>query len=124
MRTNKWLVANVVLGGCLFGAFLVGAQTNTEAINPGAPWPATDALGPRLPLPDEVGPLRNDRFVGIFYFLNHGGGRRITSRTDGPYDVSKVLAQDPEAANKPDSPLLGTHPQQPLLGGAALRLLS
>ena len=74
-----------------------------EAINPGVPWPATDALGRPLPLADAVGPVRTDRFVGIFYFLTHTGGDQRTE----PYDVSKILAQDPQAVKKPDSILWG-----------------
>ncbi len=80
------------------------AQT-PEAINPGTPWPATDALGRALPLADAVGPVRTDRFVGIFYFLTHAGGPGGQVPGAGPNDVAKVLAQDPDAVNKPNSPL-------------------
>ena len=38
-------------------------------VNPGVPWPAVDDLNRVLPEPDEVGPPKADRFVGIFYFL-------------------------------------------------------
>ncbi|HEY9175401.1 MAG TPA: hypothetical protein VI136_24205 [Verrucomicrobiae bacterium] len=65
-------------------------------------WVATDALGRRLPSNVEVGPPRADRTVGIFYFLWHGAHIQ-----GGPYDVTKILAQDPEAMRKPDSPLWG-----------------
>ena len=84
--------------------------------NPGTPWPATDALGRRLPLAAEVGPPREGRFVGIFYFLWCG------DRFDyGPYDVTKILARDPAALQKPDSPLWGARGQyhhwgEPLFG--------
>jgi hypothetical protein len=47
------------------------------------------------------------RFVGIFYFLTHSGGGPRNPGGDGPYDVAKILAQDPDAAKKPDSPLWG-----------------
>ena len=89
--------------GLLFG--ITASGQNPEAINPGTPWPATDALGRSLPLADEVGPLRSDRFVGIFYFLTHhrGEGRG----TDGPRDVLQIMAKDPDALKKPDSPLWG-----------------
>jgi hypothetical protein len=73
-----------------------------ENINPGVPWPATDALGRQLPMNAEVGPPRRDRFVGIFYFINLG---RLGDR--GPFDVSKILARDPSAINNPASPLWG-----------------
>ena len=65
-------------------------------------WVATDALGRKLPLAAEVGPPRPDRTVGIFYFLWHGAHIQ-----GGPFDVTKILAQDPDAMSKPDSPLWG-----------------
>jgi arylsulfatase A-like enzyme len=75
--------------------------------NPGVPWPATDALGRTLPMADEVGPLRTNRFVGMFYFLwhNNRGGR--APNQDGPYDIDKIVARDPEALSKPGSALWG-----------------
>jgi hypothetical protein len=81
------------------------AQTPPES-NPGTPWPATDALGRSLPLADAVGAVRSDRFVGIFYFLTHEASRGSHVGT-GPHDISKILAQDPQAGSKPDSPLWG-----------------
>ena len=65
-------------------------------------WVATDALGRSLPGPADAGLPRADRTVGIFYFLWHG--EHIQG---GPYDVTRILAQDPEAMRKPDSPLWG-----------------
>ena len=44
----------------------------------------------------------NGRLVGIFYFLwlgEHGRGK--------PYDISKILAADPDAGHKPDSSAWG-----------------
>jgi len=68
--------------------------------NPGVPWPATDALGRKLPLATEAGGPRPNRQVGIFYFLGHQFRPKI-------YDVSQILARDPAAMDKPDSPLWG-----------------
>lgn len=65
-------------------------------------WVATDALGRRVPPGEEVGPPRPDRTVGIFYFLWHGAHVQ-----GGPYDVTKILRQDPEAMQKKQSPLWG-----------------
>ncbi len=65
-------------------------------------WVATDALGRRVLTCADVGPPRRDRFVGIFYFLWHGA-----HVNGGPYDVTKILAQDPQAMSKKDSPLWG-----------------
>jgi hypothetical protein len=65
-------------------------------------WVATDALGRKVPTVAEVGPPRPDRTVGIFYFLWHGAHIQ-----GGPFDVTKILAKDPDAMRKPDSPLWG-----------------
>ena len=45
-----------------------------------------------------------ERQVGLFYFLWLGEHGRT-----GPYDVSKILAADPDAGHKPDSPVWGGH---------------
>ena len=66
------------------------------AINPGVPWPATDALGRELPLADEVGTPKNDRFVGIFYLPWIGD-----EYSYGPYDMTKILAEQPEMRTAP-----------------------
>jgi len=53
-------------------------------------WVATDALDRELPGYSECGPLRQDRYVALFYFLwlgEHGTG--------GPYDVTDLLAANP-----------------------------
>jgi hypothetical protein len=65
-------------------------------------WVATDGLGRAVVTGAEVGGPRADRTVGCFYFLWHG--EHIQG---GPYDVTKILAADPDAMQKPDSPLWG-----------------
>ena len=67
-------------------------------------WVATDALGRSVSTHDQVGSPRPDKFVGIFYFLWLG---QHNKEQGGPYDISKILAQDPDALKKPDSPLWG-----------------
>jgi hypothetical protein len=79
-------------------------------------WVATDALGRTVSTAETVGPPRKDRFVGVFYFLwlgEHGRG--------GPYDISKILAKDPNAIDDPKNPLWGPvgsfhHWGEPLFG--------
>jgi len=79
-------------------------------------WVATDALGRKLSTHEQVGPPRAGKFVGIFYFLwmgQHG--------TDGPYDVTKILAEHPDAMKTPTSPPWGPmykmhHWGEPLFG--------
>ncbi len=65
-------------------------------------WATTDGLGRTLIDHEQAGPPRPDRFVGIFYFLwlgQHGTG--------GPYDVTRILAAEPDAMNRPTSPPWG-----------------
>jgi hypothetical protein len=102
------LVALVVLAlAASLAVMPAAAATNVVLGNPGTPWPATDALGRTLPLAEKVGPPRSDRFVGIFYFLwlNDPGGK--SPNWDGPYDIARILAKDPDALTKPASPLWG-----------------
>ncbi len=91
-----WLVLVIVAS-----AISIFAQEN-----PGVPWPATDALGRSLPLASEIGLPKANRFVGIFYFIDHLDWPH-SDLLDGPYDVAKILKRDPDALNKPDSPLWG-----------------
>ena len=78
---------------------------------------ATDRLGRSLPMQPDVPAPRKDRYVGMFYFvcLDQKG-------TDGPYDVEKILAQDPTAATDENHPLWGPidgaahHWGEPLFG--------
>jgi hypothetical protein len=79
-------------------------------------WVATDGLGRSLPGAAEVGPPRSGRTVGIFYFLWLGAHEE-----HGPKDVTQILRQDPEAMQKPESPLWGPlhaphHWGEPLFG--------
>jgi hypothetical protein len=65
-------------------------------------WTAADGLGRELPDYGQVGGPREDKFVGMFYFLwlgQHG--------TEGPFDVSKILKEHPDAMQNPDNPAWG-----------------
>ncbi|MCQ6559271.1 LamG-like jellyroll fold domain-containing protein [Paenibacillus mendelii] len=54
-----------------------------------ANWSATDALGRKLPTYEEVGPTREGKYVGVFYYIWHGThGNQI-------YDNTKILAANP-----------------------------
>ncbi len=109
-RLNHCLI-QITFCSALCSALLTGkaglAQGIAAAENPGTPWPATDALGRRLPLADKVGPPKKGRWVGIFYFLWHNERGAKSPFWDGPYDIQRILAKDPDALNKPDSPLWG-----------------
>ena len=76
--------------------FLMAKGYGVEGINPGIPWPATDALGRELPLTAEVGPPKKDKFVGIFYLPWTGD-----EFSYGPYDVSKILVDQPDMRTTP-----------------------
>ena len=111
------MIRSVVFVSCLtWGLGIAAMSIADDHRNPGTPWPAMDALGRQLPLSQEVGPPRNDRFVGIFYFLWLGD-----QFSYGPYDVTKILAEDPAALQKADSPPWGSRGQyhfwgEPLFG--------
>ena len=76
--------------------FLMATGYGVDGTNPGVPWPATDALGRELPLTAEVGPPKKDRFVGIFYLPWTGD-----EFSYGPYDISKILADQPDMQTTP-----------------------
>ncbi|MCY3022530.1 MAG: hypothetical protein NTW87_26415 [Planctomycetota bacterium] len=87
---------------CVLGANAIAADLPAPVDTFADAWPATDALGRQLPMAQEVGPPRQGKLVGIFYFLwlgRHG--------TAGPYDISRILAADPTALSKPDGSLWG-----------------
>jgi len=76
--------------------FLMATGYGVDGANPGVPWPATDALGRELPLTAEVGLPKKDRFVGIFYLPWTGD-----EFSYGPYDISKILADQPDMQTTP-----------------------
>lgn len=60
----------------------------------------TDHLGRMLVSYEEAGPEKKGKEIGLFYYLWHGA-----HGTEGPYDITKIEAADPEALSHPDSPL-------------------
>ena len=63
-------------------------------------WSATDGLGRALPDFETVGGPRADRTVAMFYFLWLGPH----SQQGGPWDVTQILREDPDAMSEPASP--------------------
>ena len=61
--------------------------------------PATDGLGRKLPMATEVGDVRSDRFVGLFYWTWHTNFSSMEA-----FDVTKFLAAHPDAINDYDDP--------------------
>jgi hypothetical protein len=66
-------------------------------------WVAVDDLGRALPNVTQVGPPRANRTVGMFYFLTLGND----GVSNGPYDVSKILKEHPEALYNLNDPHWG-----------------
>lgn len=54
-------------------------------------WVATDALGRKLPTYTDVGPKRQDKIVGVFYYLWNGGTNRFV------HDISQIIKEPIEA---------------------------
>jgi len=50
---------------------------------------ATDALGRELPDYKEVGPTKENRYVGMFYFINHNN-----PNSSGPFNVTEILKRN------------------------------
>ncbi|OMF30786.1 hypothetical protein BK133_16765 [Paenibacillus sp. FSL H8-0548] len=65
-------------------------------------WGGMDSLGRELPSRENTGPIRKDRYVGLFYFLwlgQHG--------TLGPFDNTNIVAEWPEAVHDSEHPAWG-----------------
>ena len=54
-------------------------------------WVAVDELGREIGGIEQYGPQREDKVVGMFYFLLHGSHER-----SGPWDITKILAENPD----------------------------
>ncbi|MCX6376006.1 MAG: hypothetical protein NTU88_08260 [Armatimonadetes bacterium] len=112
MNSTQWLLSISLV---LAAVISLSAQPKSWDTSPDT-WVATDALGRAVSTHEAVGPPKSDKFVGIFYFLwmgQHG--------TDGPYDVTKILAEHPDAMKTPTSPPWGPmhkmhHWGEPLFG--------
>jgi len=71
-------------------AVLSGALLLQYALaNPADDWVATDALGRELPTYEEVGGVRPDKWVGMFYYVWVGNHNRSV------HDITKILNQKP-----------------------------
>ena len=111
---RRWMLG-VLLGAAAIASFPAAgaegtsspANTSSPRSNTGVPWPARDALGRALPLASEVGEPRAGRTVGVFYFLWHNNRGGKSPHWDAPYDISRILARDPNALKNPDSPWWG-----------------
>lgn len=71
---------------------------------------AVDHLGRELPKYSEVGDVKKEKTVGLFYYLWHG-----YHGTQGPYDITKILEKQPDAMNHPESPVWPSAEHTPML---------
>jgi hypothetical protein len=98
-KGDKMKQGTICLLFALFIFNIAFATSSGLSVNSGVPWPGTDALGRELPMEQDVGPLRKDRFVGIFYLTWLGD-----EFSYGPYDVTKIITEFPEALTSTDFP--------------------
>lgn len=98
---NALLVAALGVGECREAAAAQRANAANLA--------GRDHLGRELVSASEAGGEKG-RQVGLFYYLWHG-----QHGTQGPFDVSKMLAADPAVFEKPDSPLWPDPAHTPML---------
>lgn len=129
IRTNPTLLENEIMKHlmtvcllCLFASYATAQETASRLDLPEAngAYAGIDNLGRVLTMPgdgeNDAKPLRKDRHVGLFYFLwlaQHG--------KTGPYDVSKIVAEHPEAIHDSKHPAWGPmslfhHWGEPLYG--------
>ena len=112
-QTRKlWLtiITSVVLAGSGYAGEPQDIRSDT--------WVATDALGRSLPVAEEVGPPRANKFVGVFYFLWLG-----QAGDAGPFDITKILVQGPDRDPQSAESALGARAFSASLGRVDLRLL-
>ncbi len=84
----KKLFLTIVLGVIMINLFSQSSQRDVQPFT----WIGTDALGRKLPGYEECGPMKENRYVGMFYFITNW----MDPNTEGPYNVSEVLAANPD----------------------------
>lgn len=83
----------LIISGCVFG------QAKLE--NLGYSLPATDAVGRKLPDHGEVGDIKKDKWVGLFYWTWH----TQQSVNNPPLNVTEYLSRDPKAVHDYNNPI-------------------
>lgn len=84
------LSGHLLLGLLILTAADLHARPVLENIS--AALPATDALGRKLPTHQEVGDVKPEKFVGLFYWTWH-----LNFSKNAPRNVSEILAKEPAA---------------------------
>lgn len=80
-------------------------EAQNKLINYSSNLPATDALGRSLPGYEEVGELKEDKFVGIFYWTWH---TQQSNNSVKAFNASEILKKKPEAINDYYDPIWPT----------------
>lgn len=75
----------------LFTLVPVQAQNSQPFPIQNANWTATDALGRKVPEFSTTGPVKKEKWVGLFYYIWHGSH----TPNDTVYDITKILKQNP-----------------------------
>jgi hypothetical protein len=101
MASRKTFIALCITAGSTV-VLAVGSYAGAAQDLLSDTWVATDGLGRRLPLAKDAGPPRPNKYVGVFYFLWLGRAGDL-----GPFDISKILTNDPGAIRNPESPHWG-----------------
>jgi hypothetical protein len=95
LALSLFMILAIILSSCS-----VFEKKRTEFSEKNGTYAAVDDLGRILAMPgDKRIPkeYREDKYVGVFYFLWHG-----TGDTSKVHDITKIMASDPEAAWKPE----------------------
>ncbi len=73
-------------------------NTSSDLLNFNQNWVATDGAGRILPDFEESGPRKENKLVGVFYYLWQGHhGNKV-------YDITKIIAAYPQDPLSPDNP--------------------
>ena len=107
----------VMLSIFLLNASVIFSQST--GVNYGNGFPATDALGRKLPLAGEVGGPKKDKYIAMFYWTWHQG---IDDTTYQVKSITEIVRKYPEAMKDYNHPGWGDKKpgyfywEQPLLG--------
>ena len=96
MEQPKFIFKSLFLALLLLSSVVCLAQQYRHT----ASLPATDALGRSLPTSEEVGPERQGRFVGLFYWTWHTNFAKMME----PFDVTRFLQEHPKALDDYNDP--------------------
>lgn len=78
------------IAALIFACLVAGAFAQQQDLNSDT-WVATDGLGREVPGHDLCGPMRKDKYVGIFYWTWH-----TAHSGQGPFDNTKLIAANPD----------------------------